>query len=129
MTIPSARIATIVGAVGSVAAMLRVGSRGDATIPTLLLVLFTGWILSPFLAMLAADRVSSRWAAPARKTLHRLMLLIPLASLAMYGYLAMSPPRPKPAAPFLLVPLGSWLMVATLLALARSSSGSRPFAE
>jgi hypothetical protein len=106
--------------------MLRVGYRNDAAIPTLLLVLFTGWVASPFLAMLAADRVSSRWAAPARKTLHRLMLLIPLASLAIYGYLAVSPPRPKPAAPFLLVPLGSWLLVATTLAMARSSNGSRP---
>ena len=89
-----ARNATVVGGAGSVAAMLRVGFRNDAAIPTLLLVLFTGWVISPFLAMLAADRVSSRWAAP-------------------------------PAATFLMVPLGSWLLLGLTLALTRPSPGSR----
>jgi hypothetical protein len=124
----SAGLATVVGAAGSVAAMLRVGFRNEATIPTLLLVLFTGWVLSPFLALLAADRVSSRWAAPTRTTLHRLMLLIPLGSLVVYGYVTLSPPRPKPASTFLLVPLVSWLLLAIALTIARSSAGSRPSA-
>jgi len=128
-TVSSVRIATLVGAAGSVGAMLRVGYRNDAAIPTLLLVLFTGWVVSPFLAMLAADRVSGRWAAPTRTMLHRLMLLVPLASLASYGYVALSPPRPKPAATFLLVPLGSWLLLAITLSIARASPGSRPSTE
>lgn len=122
------RIATLVGAAGSIGAMLRVGYRNDAAIPTLLVVLFTGWVLSPFLALLAADRVSSRWAGPTRTTWRWLMLLVPLASLVIYGYVAWSPPRPKPASTFLLVPLGSWLVLVITLAIARSSSGSRPSA-
>jgi hypothetical protein len=124
-TVSSVRIATLVGAAGSVGAMLRVGYRDDAAIPTLLLVLFTGWVVSPFLAMLAADRVSSRWAAPTRTMLHRLMLLVPLASLVIYGYVALSPPGPRPAAKFLMVPLGSWLVLAIALTMARASPGSR----
>ena len=126
MTSPG--IATVAGAAGSVAAMLLVGFRNGATIPTLLLMLFTGWVLSPFLALLAADRVSSRWAAPIRTTLHRLMLLLPLGSLLIYGYAALSTPRPKPASTFLLVPLVSWLVMAITLTIARSSPGSRPSA-
>lgn len=125
----SARVATVLGGAGSILAMLRVGFRDGATIPILLLVMFTGWVLSPFLAMLAADRISTRWAAPTRSMLHRLMLFVPLASLAIYGYVALSPPRPKPAATFLLVPLGSWLLLAITLTFARSSPGSRPSAE
>ena len=116
----------MVAAIGSILAMLRIGFRGEATVPTLLLVLFTGWVLSPFLALLAADRVSSRWAGPSRTTWRWLMLLIPLASLALYGYVALRPPSPKPASTFLLVPLGSWLVLVITLAVVRSSSGSRP---
>lgn len=117
----SARIATVVAAIGSILAMLRIGFRGEATVPTVLLVLFTGWVLSPFLALLAADRISTRWPAPSRTTLRRLMLLIPLASLALYGYVALRPPSPKPASTFLLVPLGSWLVLVITLARLRSS--------
>ena len=124
----SARIATVVAAIGSILAMLRIGFRGDATVPTLLLVLFIGWVLSPFLALLAADRVSTRWAGQPRTALRWLMLLIPLASVALYGYAALRPPSPKPASTFLLVPLGSWLGLVITLAIARSTSSSRPSA-
>ena len=56
----TARLATVAGAAGSIGLMLRVGHRNDSTIPLLLLVLFTGWVLSPFVALLLAERVWNR---------------------------------------------------------------------
>lgn len=38
------------------------------------------------------------------------MLAVALGSLIIYGAVALGPPRPQPAAYFLLVPLGSWLL-------------------
>ncbi len=64
---PAALIATVVAALGSIGLMLRVGGRA----PVFLIVLFFGWVLAPFAALLYADRVSHRWSAPARTTLYR----------------------------------------------------------
>lgn len=50
-----ALIAAAVGAAGSVALMLHVGHRNDSSIPGILLVVFTGWVLSPFVALVVAD--------------------------------------------------------------------------
>lgn len=111
------QLAVVAAAAGSVGLMLRVGTRNGSPIPVILLVLFTGWVLSPFAALLLAGRVSKRWPVHIQNTLHRLMLIVALVSLIVYGYVAWSPPRPKPASVFLLVPLGSWLLL-TLAAVA-----------
>jgi uncharacterized protein YneF (UPF0154 family) len=122
----AARLAVMGGAAGSVAIMLRVGHRNDSTIPFILLVLFTGWVLSPFVALLLVERVWKHRPPLTQKTLHRLMLIVTLGSLAIYGYVAWSPPRPKPASGFLLVPLGSWLLMGTVLVIAALRSSRRP---
>jgi len=111
------RLAVIAGAAGSVAIMLRVGHRNDSTIPLILLVLFTGWVLSPFVALLLVERVRPRRPPLTQMALRRLMLIVTLGSLAIYGYVALSPPRPKPASVFLLVPLGSWLLMGIVLVI------------
>jgi SnoaL-like polyketide cyclase len=114
----AALVAVAVGAAGSVGLMLRVGHRNDSAIPLVLLVLFTGWVLSPFLGLVAVDIASRRWSARTRATLHGVMLIVALGSLAIYGAFAFGPPRPKPAAVFLLVPLGSWLLMAIVVPIA-----------
>ena len=110
----AARMALMVGAAGSVAIMLHVGHRN------------TGWVLSPFVALLLAARIGKRLQALAPTTLHRLMLILTLGSLAMYGYVALRAPRPKPAAVFLLVPLGSWILVGAVFAIAAFQSSRQP---
>jgi hypothetical protein len=112
-----ALIAVVVGAAGSVALMLRVGHRNGSSIPGILLILFTVWVLSPFIALAVADYVSKRWSVVTRTTLHSVMLIVTLGSLAIYGDVAFGPPRPKPASMFLLVPLGSWLLMTIVLPL------------
>ncbi len=113
-------IAVIAGAAGSLGLMFHVGSRQRSL---LLIELFTAWVLSPFAALVYAHVVSKHWSALTRTTLYSLMLILTLASLAIYGVVALGPPRPKPAAPFLLVPLASWLLIATVLPIAASISG------
>ena len=116
----AALIAVLVGAVGSVGLMLYVGRRNDSRI---LLVLFVLWVLSPFMVLVLANVVSKRWSVLTRATLYSAMLVLTLGSLAIYGDVALGPPRPKPAFVFLVVPLASWLLIAIVLPIAAILSG------
>ena len=120
-----ALIAVVVGAAASVGIMLRVGHRNNADIPFVLLILFTGWVLSPFIALVLAAFASTRWSVLTTAPLHSVMLMVTLGSLAIYGYVALSPPRPKPAFVFLTVPLASWLFMTIVVSLAALVSGKR----
>jgi len=112
----AALIAVVVGAVGTIFFMLRVGHNYSRIF--LLLILFAIWDVSPFVALGLASKVSDRWPVLTRGTLYVLALIITLGSLAIYGRVALGPPRPQPAAAFLVVPLVSWLLIATVLPLA-----------
>ena len=113
-----ALVAVVVGAAGSIGFMLHVGHRNPSR---LLIGLFVIWVLSPFVALGLADRVSRRWSVRARVTLHAVMLIVTLGSLAVYGRVALGPPRPQPAFWFMFVPLVSWMLMA--IAVAASVSG------
>ena len=111
----AAVVAVIAGAVGSFGLMLHVGRHQKSLI---LIGLFTVWELSPFVALVCAHVVSRDWSALTRTTLYSVMLVLTLGSLAIYGVVALGPPRPKPAFAFLVVPLASWLLIAIVLAIA-----------
>jgi hypothetical protein len=122
-----ALIAVVAGAVGSVGLILWVG-RGNPS--RVLLGLFVIWDLSPFIGLLLAEMVSKRWSVITRATLHIVMLVVALSSLALYGDVVLRP-RPQPAFMFLVVPLGSWLFmtivvpIAALISARRSRRGAR----
>jgi len=118
----TALIVVLAGAVGSVALMLHAGRHNDSRI---LLVLFTLWVLSPFVALVLASMVSKRWSLPTRATLYSLMLALTLGSLAIYGDVALGPPRAKTAAVFVVVPPASWLLTAIVVPIAALISGRR----
>ncbi|MBI3875452.1 MAG: hypothetical protein HY300_05740 [Verrucomicrobia bacterium] len=111
----AAQAALVVGAIGSVALMLFVGHRNQSII---LMLMFAGWVLAPFVALAWADHSPKFQAAAARTPLHVLMLLLALISLAAYARVAFGPPMPQPASVFLLVPLGSLLVIAVTVPLA-----------
>ena len=113
-----ARIAGAVGAVGSLALMLRAGHP-----PLFLRVLFAIWVLSPFIALALADTVAKRWSALTRETLYYEMLFLALGSLAVYGYFVLRPRTSTPTLVFLVVPLGSWLLMTIVVPLAALISG------
>ena len=115
-----ALVAVAAGAVGSLGFMFFVGRHNRSLF---LMVLFTVWVLAPFVALAAADRMSTRWSASIRATLHGLMLMLTVVSLGIYGNVALGPPRPQPAAMFLMVPAASLLLIAILVAIVLSRSG------
>lgn len=102
------RVLVLIGAVASFFLMLHVG-RGNRSI--ILPLLFTLWDLFPFAALLWISLTSNRWSARARKVLHSVMSLIAIGSVTVYAYAAYGPRRSTPAAPFLMVPLCSWVLI------------------
>jgi len=111
----AALIALAAGAAGSVGLMLRAGHRQNSR---LLIGLFTFWVLSPFMALIVANVVSRRWQVLTRATLYIVMLVVTLATLAIYGYVALGPPRAKTAAVFVVVPPASLLLIAIVVPIA-----------
>jgi hypothetical protein len=116
----AALMAVPAGAVGSVGLTLWAGRHNSSRI---LLVLFALWVLSPFMALVLANAVSKRWSVLTRATLHSVMLLLALGSLAIYGDVALGPPRAKTAFFFVVVPPASWLIIAIVVPIAALLSG------
>jgi hypothetical protein len=115
----AALIALPIGAAGSLGLMLFAGRRNTSL---LLLALFTVWVLSPFLALAWANIVSKHWQPLTRATLEWLTLFVALGSVAAYAYVALGPPRPKPASVFLVVPSVSWLLIAISVSITALTS-------
>jgi hypothetical protein len=78
----AASIAVFAGAVGSVGLLLRATNRNPSQ---LLVVLLAIWVVSPFVARLWTSIVSNGWSVLTRVTLHGVMLVVPLSSLAIYA--------------------------------------------
>jgi hypothetical protein len=115
-------IAVLAGAVGSVGLTLHAGRRNNSRT---LLVLFALWVLSPFMALVLTNAVSKRWSVHIRATLYSVMLALTLGSLAIYGDVALGPPRVKTAFVFVVVPAASWLLIAIAVLIAALISARR----
>ena len=113
-----ALIVLVVGTAGSLILMFNAGSNQRSI---LLIILFTGWVLSPFVALLVADVIAKRWLLKTRVTLYFLMLFITLFSLLGYTG-ALNVPGTKPAFKFLIVPVISWLLILIIIPIAVSRS-------
>jgi hypothetical protein len=109
-----ALIAAAGGAVGSVGLMLRAGQHTRR----LLLVLFTIWVLSPFVGLVWANMVSRRWSILTRATLYCVTLVLTLGSLAIYGEVVLPPPGSPRAFVFVVVSPASWLLMAIVVPIA-----------
>jgi hypothetical protein len=116
----AALIALPAGAVGSVGLMLFAGRHNNSRV---LLAIFTVWVLSPFVVLLWAGLAAKSWSLLTRAILYSLMPVLTLGTLAIYGYVALGPPRPKTAPVFVVVPPASWLLIAIVVSLAALLSG------
>lgn len=105
----------LAGAAGSLGLMFRAGHRQNSRI---LLLLFAIWVLSPFMALVLAHAVSKRWSVTTRATLYSVMLVLTLASLAIYGDVAFGHSTVKVGFVFLAVPFASWLLMVIVLPVA-----------
>ena len=101
-----ARAALIAGAAGSIALMLRAGQRQRSV---LLILLFTGWVLSPFLGLALANLRAPRWAPRVRTALHVAMIAVAAAALAIYAFHAATGAG-KPGFVYLVGPAACWVI-------------------
>jgi hypothetical protein len=62
--------------------------------------------------------VSERWAVLTRTTLYCVTLVLTLGSLAIYAIVVLPPPGSPRAFTFLVVPFGSWVLLATAVPIA-----------
>jgi hypothetical protein len=116
----AALLAVVAGAASSIYFMLRIGHSQNV-----LTALFTVWVLAPFVAAVLADVVSRSSSTMARATLYAVMLVLAVVSPAIYGSVALGPPRPQPAFWFLMLPFASCLLLAITVPLARLVSDRR----
>src|SRR6266404_1577612 len=113
----------LAGAVGAVGLMLRAGHRNNSLV---LLALFVIWVSSPFVALTWLNKISQRWPGFTRATLRGVTLILVVGALAIYENMVSAPAGSKLAFPFLMVPLGSWLLIAIVVPAAAVISSGRP---
>lgn len=116
----AARIAVVVGALGSVVLMLYAGRRNPSAF---LLVLFAIWDLSPFVGLAMANRASRRWPRRLDTMVNVIALVVAAGSLAIYISVVLIAPIPRFARLFLIVPLVSWLLLLIPVGLSFRSAG------
>ena len=114
-----ALVVVLIGAACSLGFMFNAGRHT----PIVLLILFVGWVLSPFIGFLVAIKISSHWSVSNRVTIYCLMLILTLLSLLSYSG-ALTPPGTRPASIFLIVPLISWLIILIVIPIIRRVSRS-----
>jgi len=107
-------VATWIGAIGSLALMLRNGRNT----PRLLLVGFVFWVLSPYVALLWANRYARRWPAAMQTVLFLTMIVVAAGSLLVYGIDSVKHLRPQAAFAYVLVPPVCWILSAVAIGMA-----------
>ena len=110
-----AQTASVVGAVGAVALTLYAG-RGNGL--PFLMVLMAGWVFAPFFGYALATRLATRWPTSARTALDVAILLIAIASLAVYISDVAGPPHVRRATVYVAVPIVSWLLMLVVVPVA-----------
>jgi hypothetical protein len=99
----------IIGIMGSLVLMAHAGRHNQSV---LLILLFTGWVSSPFLALLITY-FSNRWPDSRRVHLYVLMIIIAIGSLIVYSG-AFGIHGPHPAFVFMIIPFVSWILIGIL---------------
>ena len=111
-------IALIVLFAGAISSLVLMFNAGHNQKSILLILLFTGWVLSPFIGLFIADMISKNWLSKTRLTIHLLIVFVVLASLIFYSG-ALNVPGTKPAFKFLIVPLISWVLILIVVPIKR----------
>jgi len=109
-----ARTALVIGAAGSLALMVYAG-RHNRSIA--LILLFTCWVSSPFVALAIADRWARRWRPMLRAAFYGVMLAVSIGSLLVYAFDALRP-RPQAAFFYVLVPPSCWIIGGAVVGIA-----------
>ncbi|HWE85003.1 MAG TPA: hypothetical protein VG267_08670 [Terracidiphilus sp.] len=105
-----------IGALASLAFTLHAGRHNSSI---LLVVLFAGWVLLPYLGLIAADRLAARARRDIASAIHAATLLLALVPPVIYAAAAILTPGHPATFAFLAVPATSWLAIATLFIATR----------
>jgi len=108
-------IALLIGAIGSLYFMFKAGSHQKSI---LLIALFTGWVLSPFVALWVANKITSVRSVITEQLLYGLMFGLTIVSLIAYSGLV-AVPNTKPAFIYLAFPFVSWLAFLIIFLIAK----------
>jgi hypothetical protein len=114
-------IALWIGAAGSIYFFFHAGRHP----PPIVIVGFVVWILSPFVALGLADRISRRWSRLTQTTLYVLMMAVTIGTLTVYADDAIAHRTAHPAAVYVMVAPASWLLIAIALSIAAIISRKR----
>jgi hypothetical protein len=114
----SGRLASGIGAAGSVALVLWVGRQNPSFV---LMALFVVWTAAPFVGMLLALRSAARWPRGVTTVLCGCAVLTSTISLGVYGWVALFQPA-KPAAAFLIVPVAIVVLTVAAVGIAWRSA-------
>ncbi len=93
------------------ALMLRAGARQQSVV---LILLFTVWVLSPFIALDQLDRRAGGWPPRLRTALHAAMIGVTVVAVDIYGLHAIRGGM-KAGFVYLFGPAMSWLLIALVL--------------
>jgi hypothetical protein len=104
-------IAAEIGLMGSFALTLYVG-RNNAS--QLLKLIFLMWVSVPFVILLIAHVQSKKWSERSRGVLDWLSYFVTAITLAVYGLIALYPPRTKRGFAFVVLPPLSVLVSAVV---------------
>lgn len=111
----TALTALLVGSIGSLYFMFKAGSNQKSII---LIGLFTTWVLSPFVGLFIANKITSIWSVITAQLLYWAMLGLSIISIIAYSGLVRIPGT-KPAFIFLVFPFVSWLAILSIFLFAR----------
>jgi hypothetical protein len=114
-------VAVVVVMIGGIISFGFTLHAGHNNRSVFLIILFLCWVSSPFIGLLTACLLSRRWPLVMRKVLFIGMILIAIGSVVGYSGV-LNPPGSKPAFIFLIVPLISWILIATIIPVSMSQS-------
>ena len=101
-------LATGAGCIGAIVLTLRAQHR----FLVVLVLGFTVWVAAPFVVLAWAITKSKTWPAPTQMVLYLLAILNTIGTLAIFGYYLAHPRPAQPAAPFVIVPVVSVVLIA-----------------
>lgn len=105
----AARVTLVIGAGSSLGLLLYAGRTNQHVWLT---VLFVIWVLAPFAALIGAAKFAKRWPVQSRALLYWVMLIVTLASVAIYSNDAINPRPSQRAFVFVIAPVGAWVLTA-----------------
>jgi hypothetical protein len=114
-------LALLVGIGGAIISLYFMFNAGRDQPSVFLIILFTLWVLSPFIGLFVLNNISKRWIVSVRETLYWLAIITTILSVAGYSG-RFNTPDTKTAFVFLVIPFVSWIIIAISFFIARRVS-------